>query len=381
MAAQLRLLVAFLVVFVAKQTESVRTCSNSKYLQLGLKCYRTFLEPGKNYDKAKSLCEADGGRLAMMSTPVEALSVLSSIDLESTWSTLRPYHRLWIGLHDRTTENKYEWADGEGTNNPVGWDDCGQVSQYMRWIMRPCRDVTTKGFVCEMVTECPSGGSWSQTGSKCFYMERTTTKVKYFKAQGLCRVKHPQSNLAKIESWSEMHSIINMMVEGGFKWTDKLWFGATDFLSEGSFIYPDGSVARPLSGSHVFKAKNEHHDFALLKINSWLTQQWNFGYPNGFVCSIDLVIGKPLSCASGWVLIGEYCFKAEFTAGYVSRQKAMEACSALQSDSVLASFRLPNTDYLSFHGNFAVVTDTQMLSVPASFGAMGYICESGPIPI
>jgi hypothetical protein len=41
------------------------------------------MQSGMNYDAAKSACEADGGRLAVMTTESEVIAVLGSIALVS----------------------------------------------------------------------------------------------------------------------------------------------------------------------------------------------------------------------------------------------------------------------------------------------------------
>ncbi|ELT97007.1 hypothetical protein CAPTEDRAFT_199779 [Capitella teleta] len=298
---QLQLLVALLVISVTRQTQSQRLgCTNSDYTYLGSKCYKTVFEPGKTYGEAKSVCESDGGRLAVMATPAEAIAVLSSIALASSDDTILQ-HGLWIGLNDRKEENVYEWEDGrqvadtldlfgerEGPNNPGVCEDCGRIQQNMWWTMWSCRDTWAKGYVCELVNDCPTSGNWTKFGLKCFYLAKTSNEVNYFQAQGLCQKKHPNSNLANIRTVLQQNLIVSMMSDADLGLYDTLWFGATDFVSEGSFIYPDGSAAYPLDSSHVFNSSNKNRDFSLLKPGEWLTEAWNYGDASGYVCSIDL---------------------------------------------------------------------------------------------
>ncbi|ELT97843.1 hypothetical protein CAPTEDRAFT_226815 [Capitella teleta] len=421
--AQLQLLAALLVISVARQTQAqLIRCENSNYTFHGSKCYKTVLEAGKTYGEAKSGCESDGGRLAVMATPVEAIAILSSIALMGRfgkqnaggvicacatafgdWNSERkhpakeersrkmiqwrrllnfletdrgaeepalaksqrrhsgvsgpvtiasvacaettnqmrnmarthgpPAHYyvnathlravrhgssedamqqngLWIGLNDRKKENVYEWEDSrqiadsidlfgqrEGPNNPGVCEDCGRIQQNMWWTRWSCRDTSAEGYVCEMdygseitaLTDCPSSGKWNKLRNKCFYLAKTSNQVDFFHAQGLCQQQHPQSNLAKIESMSELNRIVSLKKDAGLDSNDALWFGATDFVSEGSFVYPDGSAASPIDGSHVFSAPNEDKDFCLLKQDDWLTEAWNYGDASGYVCSIDIM--------------------------------------------------------------------------------------------
>ncbi|ELU09168.1 hypothetical protein CAPTEDRAFT_189871 [Capitella teleta] len=332
---QIQLLVALLVISVTRQTQSQRLgCSNSDYTYLGSKCYKTVFEPGNTYGEAKSVCESDGGRLAVMATPAEAIAVLSSIALASSDDVILQ-HGLWIGLNDRKEENVYEWEDGrqvagtidlfgegEGPNNPVVCEDCGRIQQNMWWTMWSCKDTSGEGYVCEMVTDCPSTGLWIRFRSKCFHLAKTSDEVNYFHAQGLCQQQHVNSNLAKIESVSELNHVVRIMSDAGLGSNDTLWFGATDFVSENSFVYPDGSAARPLEGSYVFSAANKDRDFLLLKQNEWLTEAWNYGDASGYVCSIDL------DCQFSWQTtdgLRKSCYT--FSAVEMPWHSAKEECS------------------------------------------------------
>ncbi|ELU02544.1 hypothetical protein CAPTEDRAFT_196723 [Capitella teleta] len=331
---QLQFLAALLVISVARQTQAQQLgCTNSDYIYLGSKCYKTVLEPGKTYCEAKNVCKSDGGRLAAMATPVEAIAVLSSIALASSEGTVQQQHGLWIGLNDKKEENVYEWEDGrkvsdtidlfgeqEEPNNPTGYEDCGRIQQNMWWTMWTCRDTSAEGYVCEMVTDCPSSGNWARLRNKCFHLAKTSNEVDFFHAQGLCQQQHPQANLAKIESMSELNRIVSVMMDAGLGSNDALWFGATDFVSEGSFIYPDGSAALPLSGSHVFSAANEDKDFSLVKQNEWLTEAWDYGDASGYVCSIDL------SCQLSWQAVDNstkscYMFNEQYMDWYEAKAK------------------------------------------------------------
>jgi hypothetical protein len=71
-------------------------CENSNYTFHGSKCYKTVLEAGKTYGEAKSGCESDGGRLAVMATPVEAIAILSSIALVSCLLWINSWIKLSI---------------------------------------------------------------------------------------------------------------------------------------------------------------------------------------------------------------------------------------------------------------------------------------------
>jgi hypothetical protein len=42
-------------------------------------------------------------------------------------------------------------------------------------------------------------------------LAKTSNQVDFFHAQGLCQQQHPQSNLAKIESMSELNRIVSLM--------------------------------------------------------------------------------------------------------------------------------------------------------------------------
>ncbi|ELU01002.1 hypothetical protein CAPTEDRAFT_195552 [Capitella teleta] len=214
---------------------------------------------------------------------------------------------LWIGLNDKKEENVYEWEDGrkiadtidlfgeqEGPNSPGVCEDCGRIQQNMWWTMWSCRDTSAEGYVCEMVTDCPTSGNWTELRNKCFHLAKTSKQVDFFHAQGLCQQQHPQANLAKIESMSELNHIVSVMMDAGLGSNDALWFGATDFVSEGSFIYPDGSAVHSFNGLHAFSAANEDKDFSLVKQNEWLTEAWDYGDASGYVCSIDL------SCQLSW---------------------------------------------------------------------------------
>ncbi|ELU10560.1 hypothetical protein CAPTEDRAFT_194028 [Capitella teleta] len=116
----LPLTLALLVLLAAKETQSLADvdstglrCSNANYLQLGSKCYKTFLVPKKTYVEAKRMCQTGGGRLALMSTSEEAIAVLTSMHMASNWQTLRRTEKVWIGMHARANENAYEWEDGQ----------------------------------------------------------------------------------------------------------------------------------------------------------------------------------------------------------------------------------------------------------------------------
>ncbi|ELT88057.1 hypothetical protein CAPTEDRAFT_187778 [Capitella teleta] len=64
--------------------------------------------------------------------------------------------------------------------------------QNVLWTMWSCRDTSTEGCVCEMVTDCPSSGHWTRFRiNKCFHLAKTSDEVNYFHAQGLCQQQYP----------------------------------------------------------------------------------------------------------------------------------------------------------------------------------------------
>ncbi|KAI8493661.1 Collectin-11 [Branchiostoma belcheri] len=68
----------------------------------------------RNYTDAKSVCQADGGRLAMPKDKATNDFLIKNM-----------YMEIWIGLTDEVTEGTWVWEDG--TQLGTGWNNWGQV--------------------------------------------------------------------------------------------------------------------------------------------------------------------------------------------------------------------------------------------------------------
>jgi hypothetical protein len=58
---------------------------------------------------------------------------------------------------------------------------------------------------------CPAGWSVLEGSQRCYKTFKASSAIKYFEAQGRCRLEHPQADLAKIESEIEMNGISALM--------------------------------------------------------------------------------------------------------------------------------------------------------------------------
>ncbi|XP_067173445.1 low affinity immunoglobulin epsilon Fc receptor-like [Apteryx mantelli] len=105
------------------------------------------------WGQAQSACREQGAALATIGTSQEQAFV----------TTLVPRHDVWIGLHDRSTEGTFEWADGSPLSYQ-NWarqqpdeagtgEDCVTMGVGGRWADRACAS-SPGGWLCERPWSC-----------------------------------------------------------------------------------------------------------------------------------------------------------------------------------------------------------------------------------
>ncbi|XP_064610809.1 C-type mannose receptor 2-like [Liolophura sinensis] len=83
------------------------------------KCYR-FVSNGKTWDEAQCDCQRTGGNLVHIKDRATQNFIYNSIKNDLGWRV----NGMWIGAHDRTMSNSYEWVNGDrqSRGTPVTWN-------------------------------------------------------------------------------------------------------------------------------------------------------------------------------------------------------------------------------------------------------------------
>ncbi|KAM6294091.1 C-type lectin domain family 4 member G-like [Aegotheles albertisi] len=118
----------------------------------GGSCYR-FGTGGAAWARAQGLCREGGAQLATIGDPQEQEFLVG----------LSPPHESWIGLHDRSSEGSFGWADGTPLtyrnwrwgqpDEAGGGEDCVAMDPRGGWGDRPCAS-SPGGWVCERPWAC-----------------------------------------------------------------------------------------------------------------------------------------------------------------------------------------------------------------------------------
>ncbi|XP_068785673.1 low affinity immunoglobulin epsilon Fc receptor-like [Struthio camelus] len=118
----------------------------------GGSCYALGLGAA-GWAQAQGACQEQGATLVSIGDHQEQAFVAS----------LAPSHDVWIGLHDRSTEGTFEWADGSplayqnwGWGQPdeaAGGQDCVAMGPHGSWADRACASAPG-GWLCERPWHC-----------------------------------------------------------------------------------------------------------------------------------------------------------------------------------------------------------------------------------
>ncbi|XP_048579859.1 uncharacterized protein LOC5521691 isoform X2 [Nematostella vectensis] len=137
--------------------------------EFGQFCYQFNMEK-KSWSAARQQCQANGGDLVSIQSPVEQ----AHITLEVGQFGVREY--AWIGLHDESVESAWEWSDGSPVrftnwynNQPDNWlaqEDCAHTYHEPhavgRWNDMPC--YSGNSYICKAKKAyVPFGGSVNPT--------------------------------------------------------------------------------------------------------------------------------------------------------------------------------------------------------------------------
>ncbi|XP_030266566.1 C-type lectin domain family 4 member E-like isoform X2 [Sparus aurata] len=105
-----------------------------------------------------------------------------------------------------------------------------------------------KNITADTCHKCQEG--WEQNGPQCYYF--STDELTWEQARERCR--RDGADLVKIESEDEQSFLIQKVKDKMVEDEDKFWIGLTDSVTEGTWLWTDGS---PLNKSLTFWARGQ----------------------------------------------------------------------------------------------------------------------------
>ncbi|KAK3582967.1 hypothetical protein CHS0354_027082 [Potamilus streckersoni] len=225
-----------------KQDQPTPTCSDGWIKNPATDtCYK-FEKTYKNWHEAESACQTLNSHLASVSSKEEFNFVTAELkDLELS-------DDIWIGLHDKIVENKWEWTDGTpflwskwAPNQPDDWkglEDCGGITKYS--FINDYFCTIPHMYVCErqavLSGACDLG--WEQDPNTGICFKFADEKKTWKDSRAACQ--KAGGDLANIKSPDQQLFIYNKVHEI----TDSLgiWIGASDTTIENIWEGVDGSA-------------------------------------------------------------------------------------------------------------------------------------------
>ena len=196
------------------------------------------------------------------SNSAELASVSSTAENTFLYSVAGSSENTWIGGHDRLTEGTFAWSNGEAwddtiakalwnTNQPNNAGDSGQDCLSIKLTNGAWDDVICtkeQQFLCEKPDNdqtaitpnpaCNCDTDWTgllDTG-KCY--KRGPAADNYEAAKATC--ESDSGNLASVSSELENNLVASVLTADGN--TNNGWLGATDTVTEGSWVWEDGTA-------------------------------------------------------------------------------------------------------------------------------------------
>ncbi|KAL4221493.1 hypothetical protein ACF0H5_019750 [Mactra antiquata] len=233
--------------------------------QYGDNCYEV-VQNSVSWSHAEALCRQNGGHLAHIANEVEQNFIHTVLVKEHS-------HTVWIGLHDRASEENFEWTSGNTFNysnwtpgrknfyhnqedcvfmKPNGeWDDieCGGDNPFQEIIQGHrhayiCQFATTNATPLDGdLAKCSNylqdqsvkdGGILGQHGNNCY--ELLYGKFTWAHAESACNRRN--GHLATINSAEEQAFVMEFMSRHSAN--HAVWIGLNDKGSEGNFHWISG---------------------------------------------------------------------------------------------------------------------------------------------
>uniref|UniRef100_A0A671UBI8 C-type lectin domain-containing protein n=1 Tax=Sparus aurata TaxID=8175 RepID=A0A671UBI8_SPAAU len=134
--------------------------------------------------------------------------------------------------------------DGAETLSTTSWSVTDSEQCFVALDSSLCRNL----FQADTCHKCQEG--WEQNGPQCYYF--STDELTWEQARERCR--RDGADLVKIESEDEQSFLIQKVKDKMVEDEDKFWIGLTDSVTEGTWLWTDGS---PLNKSLTFWARGQ----------------------------------------------------------------------------------------------------------------------------
>ena len=164
-----------------------------------------------------------------------------------------PLYPTWIGCNDLLKEGTFTWTDGTvwSDNWKCGGNlkekrDCVALAPGGDWDCADCG--TVRNFFCQKPEAgqldqpanraCNCEAGWTASFDSGFCYKRGAEKKSYDEAKAACEAN--SANLASVTSETE-DLVVRSVAFAGNRMVNS-WLGATDTVSEGSWVWDDGTA-------------------------------------------------------------------------------------------------------------------------------------------
>jgi len=228
----------FLVAAAAGLSQTGTISCPDGYILLGSACYFVS-EDTHSGASAEHFCRGHGGHSAVIETP-EEMNLLKDSLLDKTvylGVTARTYREKLFECSLRLNEHSGYTNFHIGEPNNAGGEDCvvAKSSLNFAWEDVQCTypyHVLCKAEATVAQAPCPDG-AYLYKDSACFWLDRNHT---YSWHDALSACQDRGMHVASVHSQLEHDFIYGLSYDG------HLWIGMTDVVSEGDFVWSDGSA-------------------------------------------------------------------------------------------------------------------------------------------
>ena len=267
---------------------------------------------------AQSSCELRGGHLTVLSSVQEVNYVFNNV------ATSLGADAFWVGIHDTVVQDDSNFVvlTGQAFPEPLPWrtgaadGDISTACVHARASTSQLGEdecCAVRQAICERSSPqvCPSG--WAYHGNFCWKRESMATGYLPDRAQAVCA--------------QQGASLATAVTEGDLRFLSRSMVGsapgqATAFIGYGSFIFdhvvfvwidgsylpiPSDMLAEPQPSAANRQARLEYQTPSLGGLVHFIDVSTPSAAPEAFVCQRPAPHQTFLSCAQGWIPMGDRC--------------------------------------------------------------------------